>query len=78
MWKFSSNIVRTGPILVTDKYPFLQELSSGHIAYLSACFKNITDALTELNPDTSTLDQLFGLDLHLIIPFKAFILDVVQ
>ena len=78
MWKLSSNIVSTGPILVTDNFPFLQELSSGHLAHLSACFKNITVALTELNPDTSILEQLFGLDFHLIIPFKALILDVFQ
>ncbi|XP_020628236.1 synaptonemal complex protein 2-like isoform X2 [Orbicella faveolata] len=46
------------------------ELKSGRINQLSQSFKNITDAIGDLSETgNSTLEQLFSLDLHLIIRF---------
>lgn len=46
---------------------FVQELNSGHIAQLSQSFKYFAEVV---EAEDSTPEQLFNLDLHLIIPFR--------
>lgn len=49
---------------------FPQELSAGHIAHLTDCFQAVTDEIGELSEtDFATLDKLFELGFHLMIPF---------
>ncbi|XP_044173787.1 synaptonemal complex protein 2-like [Acropora millepora] len=46
-----------------------QELSAGHIAHLTDCLQAVTDEIGELSEtDFATLDKLFELGFHLMIP----------